>query len=253
MRKAKGATVSEILVANLRQAIEAVTVCQHPRLERWFLKHYDYLSYGLTAPEFRKMMKAFRLRFLAFSLQQRLNLTVKLLGEHIGELGHAGIYVVALSIEELQPRLFPILDRLADHFRSWSHVNYFCYEVAQLLLAKYHKKVLTFLKDWSRSPNRFKRRASIVAFTGQVAESGRFTDQFLRLCENLIWDHADIVRKGVGWALKDNLRSAPERILPYIKDLRRKGILSTITLYAIRDLKGTERQAILSVKKASEK
>ncbi|MGD2072413.1 MAG: DNA alkylation repair protein, partial [Candidatus Thorarchaeota archaeon] len=78
--------------------------------------------------------------------------------------------------------------------------------------------------------------------------SGEFTDQVIQLCENLIWDEEDIVQKGVGWALKDNLRSAPDRILPYIKDLRKRGVPSTITLYAIRDLKGAKRQEVLAVK-----
>jgi 3-methyladenine DNA glycosylase AlkD len=90
---------------------------------------------------------------------------------------------------------------------------------------------------------------SVVAFTRTVGESGDFTEEMLRLCSNLIWDPEDIVQKGVGWTLKDNLRSAPDRILPYVKDLRRKGVPSTITLYAIRDLKGRKREEVLKIKK----
>ena len=87
----------------------------------------------------------------------------------------------------------------------------------------------------------------MVTFVRKVAKSGEFTEEVIHLCENLIWDDEDIVKKGVGWALKDNLRSAPKRIFPYIKDLRRRGVPSTITLYAIRDLKGAKRQEILAV------
>lgn len=89
----------------------------------------------------------------------------------------------------------------------------------------------------------------MVAFTRRVGESGEYTDEVLSLCNNLVWDPEDIVQKGVGWTLKDNLRSAPERILRYVKDLRRKGVPSTITLYAIRDLKGARRNEVLAVKK----
>ena len=89
----------------------------------------------------------------------------------------------------------------------------------------------------------------MVTFVRKVAESGEFTDEVIHLCENLIMDREDIVQKGVGWALKDNLRSAPDRILPYIKDLRRRGVSSTITLYAIRDLRGVKRQEVLAVKR----
>ena len=56
------------------------------------------------------------------------------------------------------------------------------------------------------------------------------------------------MQKGVGWALKDNLPGARERVLDYVKSLRRNGVSSTITLYAIRDLRGEEREEVLRVK-----
>lgn len=241
----------ESLVNDLRQTIETTTGCQRPKPDRQFHKHDQYLSYGLKASDFRKIMKVFRPRFLTLSLQERLRLAAKLLGEHIGELGHAGIHVVAISVKELEPKHFPRLDRLGNDFRSWSHVDHFCGNVVIPLLYRHRKEVLAFLEDWNRSANPWKRRGSVVAFTRKEAESGKWTSKVLRLCDNLIWDREDIVQKGVGWALKNNLRSSPERILPYIKKLRQKGVSSTIVLYAIRDLKGAEREAVLAVKRGS--
>jgi len=48
--------------------------------------------------------------------------------------------------------------------------------------------------------------------------------------------------------LKDTMRADRERVLEYVKSLKRKGVSSTITLYTIRDLKGEEREAVLSIK-----
>jgi 3-methyladenine DNA glycosylase AlkD len=239
----------ETLAIDIRRAIETVTGCRHPKPERRFHKHDEYLSYGLPTPDFHKMMKEFRPRFLECSFQERLDLAAQLLKEHIGELGHVGIYVVAISVEAFVPNHFSFLDSLPDDFRSWSHVDSFCGDVMMPLLWKYRQETLALLGEWNRSPVRWKRRASVVTFTGKVGESGEFTGEVLRLCENLVWDSEDIVRKGVGWALKDNLRSVPGRVLPYIKDLRRRGVSSTITLYAIRDLKGAQREEVLGVKK----
>ncbi len=243
--------MSGTLIADLRHAIETAAGCKIPRPERRFHKHNEYLSYGLKTADFAKIVKSFQPRFLALSLQRRLNLAAKLLGERVGELGHVGIHVLTLSVDELDPGHFSLLDRLGNEFRSWSHVDHFCLCVMKPLLDKYRKEALSFLEDWNGSPNRWKRRGSVVAFTREVGESGEFTDEVLRLCENLIRDEEDIVRKGVGWALKDNLRSAPAKIIPYIKKLRKKGVSSTITLYAIRDLKGAEREEILFVKKGT--
>ena len=241
--------MSESLIGDLHDRIKTVAGSQHPRPERRFHKHNEYLSYGLTTPNFRNIMKEFRPRLLSLSLKERLELAAQLLGYHIGELGHVGIHVVSIGVEELRPIHLPQLDRLADDFRSWSHVDHFCSEVMKPILLEYREEVLSLLWDWNGSSNRWKRRGSVVVFTRDVGESGAFTDEVLRLCDNLISDEEDIVQKGVGWALKDNLRSAPDRIVAYVKDLRRRGVSSTITLYAIRDLKGREREAILAIKR----
>ena len=106
---------------------------------------------------------------------------------------------------------------------------------------------MALLERWNRSPNRWKRRASVVAFVRKIGDSGEFTEDALRLCENLVFDREDLVRKGVGWALKDLMRGERQRVLEYVKELRRRRVSSTITLYAIRDLDGRERRDVLEV------
>jgi 3-methyladenine DNA glycosylase AlkD len=251
MRNQRVDKLSEAIVADICRAIEDVTGCHRPKPERRFHKHDKYLSYGLKTADFWKIMKAFRPRFLELVLKERLKLAAELLGEHIGELGHAGIHVLALSVEQLLPCHFTILDSAADDFASWSHVDHLCSDVIQPLLCSFRGETLSLLDDWNHSPNPLKRRASVVAFTRKVAESGQFTQEVLCLSDNLIWDKDDIVRKAVGWALKDNLRSAPQRVLSYIKDLRRRGVSSTVILYAIRDLTPAQRKTVLSVRNRS--
>lgn len=244
-----GMAMVEAIITELRRRIEEITNCHKPKPELRFHKHDQYLSYSLKTPDFHRLMKEFKPRFLDLEFTERLELSKKLLRKHIGELGHAGIYVLTLSVEQLQPRHFTLLDAIVEDFRSWSHVDHFCIEVTAPLLFKFSDRTLALLKRWNRSPNRFKRRASVVAFTHNVAKSAQFTEEAVKLCENLIRDKEDIVHKGVGWALKDNMRSAPKRILPFVKDLRRRGISSTITLYAIRDLKPAQRKEVLAIKK----
>jgi 3-methyladenine DNA glycosylase AlkD len=241
--------MKEKMIAGLHQAIRNITGRQHPVPDRHFHKHDEYLSYGLKASEFRQIMKDFRPRFIKLSLQERMDLAARLLQECVGEFGHVGLHIITLSVRDLEPKHFAYLDALPELFQSWSHVDHLALGVMQPLLWRYRKETLELLEEWSHSPIRWKRRASVVTFVRKVAKSGEFTKEVIHLCENLIWDEEDIVQKGVGWALKDNLRSAPDRILPYIKDLRRRAVSSTITLYAIRDLRGAKRQEVLAVKR----
>ncbi len=240
--------MTERMVEELRRTIETLTGCRTPRPERRFHRHDEYRSYGLKTPDFHRLMADNRDRFLALTLPERLWLALRLLEEQVGELGHAGIHLVALSADELKPDHYPTLDRMVEDFRSWSQVDHFCGKVLPTLLAGYPEPTLALLDEWSRSTNRWKRRASVVAFTRRVA-AGRFVDVALRRCNQLADDPEDIVRKGVGWALKDLLKAAPERVLACVRELRRRGVSSTVTLYAIRDLKGEERAAVLRVKK----
>ncbi len=181
-----------------------------------------------------------------------MSLASQLLDSGIGELGHIGIHLLALSTAELTPEHFYQLNEMADAFHSWSQTDHLCHDVIQPLLKTARIETLTLLEYWNRSRNRFKRRASVVAFTRKMGESGLFTDEVLVFSWNLIWDPEDIVQKGVGWALKDNMRSAPERIISFVKELRQRGVPSTITLYAIRDLKGPVREEILAIRKTKE-
>ncbi len=241
--------MNDELVLDLRRAIEEAAGGAAPEPETRYHKGDVYLSYGLRAPVFWGIMKEFRPRFLALSLAERLILTETLLGDHVGELGYSGIHILALSADDLGPEHFDYLDRMVDHFRGWSDVDYFCIDVMQPLLWHYPRETIALHQAWAVAANKWRRRCSVVTFTRKVGESGQFTDQVLGLCDKLIWAPEDLVQKGVGWALKDNLRGDREKVLAYVKDLRRQGVPSTITLYAIRDLKGAERQAVLAIKK----
>ena len=239
----------EEIINELKQEIKEHSGCYEPQVERRFHKHDQYICYGLKTPDFHKLMKQFKPRFLELSLSQRLELAARLLSRHIGELGHAGIYVLQISAKQLRPEHFPILDSVGEDFRSWSHVDVFSTKVTPTLLFNYPEQTLRFLEKWNKSPNRFKRRASVVTFIQNVAKSVRFLDEALQLCENLVWDEEDIVRKGVGWTLKINMRYSQQRVLEYVKDLRRRGASSTITLYAIENLPPEIRKEVLAIKK----
>ena len=234
------------LATEIRAAIESAAT-RPPAPDRKFNKDDEFITYGLNTPAWRAIMRSFRPRIRALPLEERLDLADALFAEGEGWLGHSAIYVLALSVGELGPQHFERLDRMADRFTGWSHVDDVCISVLQSLLVGHTGPTLQLLESWNGSPNRWKRRASVVAFVRKIGESGQFTEEALRLCENLVFDGEDLVRKGVGWALKDVMHGDRERVLEYVKELRRRGVSSTITLYAIRDLDGRVRGEVLAV------
>ncbi|UCD44939.1 MAG: DNA alkylation repair protein [Candidatus Bathyarchaeota archaeon] len=230
--------------------LEGISNPEKVRLSRRWDKNKDYETYGLDSADYTALYKAFDPKFKALTLDYRLELTERWARTGNTTLTHLGVHLLRLSVREqvLGPAHFGFLDGFLEHFRGWGNVDTLCSGVTRPLLEQHTDEVIALLRRWNASENQWKRRASVVTFTRSTAESGRYVDVTLELCDNLIWDGEDLVRKGVGWALKDTMRADRERVLEYVKSLRKKGVSSTITLYAIRDLKGEEREAVLNIK-----
>ncbi|MEO1551684.1 MAG: hypothetical protein AAFR93_14845, partial [Pseudomonadota bacterium] len=64
-------------------------------------------------------------------------------------------------------------------------------------------------------------------------------------CERLVFDRERLVLTAVGWSLKDYMRFDRVRIGRYVRRLRDRGVSSTVTLYAVRDLRRPARERVL--------
>jgi 3-methyladenine DNA glycosylase AlkD len=220
-------------------------------MAKHYHKYEGYESYGIQTPVVRGLLLQHKKDIQKLDCKKAFALAWKLFLSHIEEQVIAGNYILQLKNDCLIHSQFNYLDKALGHFRSWSAIDDFCVEggkILQPLLLKYPKEALTLLRKWNKSKNMWKRRASVVPFTRKVGESGAFTKEGLELCENLVWDKEDLVQKAVGWALKDMKRGNKSKVLDYVKKIRKDGVTAIITLYAIRDLRGQERQEILNIR-----
>ena len=214
-------------------------------------------SYGLTEDAGRDVFKRWLDQVQELSLEERFALARLLLEAHVEEQGHLAMAVLRTGIAELTPATFDDIDRLLDDFTSWSITDDFASgkpSITAALLKRHPEETLRLHERWVTSANRWKRRASVITFTRRVAADGHYVAETLRFCEALQHDPEDLVQKAVGWAMKDTMRAGagPKRkVIAMVKRMRRAGIPATITLYAIRDLKGAEREAVLRVKPGS--
>lgn len=234
------------IVRQLEERADAETASKKVAKARYF--GVKYKSYGIKEPDMTELIKSYSGSFLQLSLEERFELAKTFYASGYSEQVSLGAAILELSIEEIAPVHAESLDEFADSLSNWGQTDWFCIRIVQPLLRKYPEDILDLLRRWNGSRSTWKRRASVVAFVRKIGKSGEFTDEALELCNNLVWDKEDLVRKGVGWALKDSMRGAKTRVLEYVKSLRRKGVSSVITLYAIRDLKGREREEVLSIK-----
>jgi 3-methyladenine DNA glycosylase AlkD len=218
----------------------------------WNQKIYEkrgYKSYGLRVPDIDKIVKKHLNEFNELSFEERINLARKFYEADFIAQTSFGLKLLEINLLRLTPQSFEILDEFCGYLTHWGPTDSFSLNIMQPLLKKYPTEVKTLLEQWNKSNHTWKKRASVVTFTRKVGAEGKYVDFILELCNNLIWEKEDLVRKAVGWALKDNMIGKnKDKVLNYVKELRKKGVSSTITLYAIRNIKGKERQEILKIK-----
>lgn len=237
----------KLLYHQLLNELERNQDRKHAEKEKYYHRYDGYKSYGIRTPKFNAILKKYKKSFKELEAREVFELAIHLYSSCIAEQMHTGNYLIGLHIKLITSQKLKFLDRVADYFNSWSVVDDFCINILQPILLGYSKETIGLLEKWNKSKSMWKRRASVVAFVRKIGESGKFINTALKLCNNLIRDKEDLVQKGIGWALKDNMRGNKPRVLNYVKDLRRKGVSSTIILYAIRDLKGNERKEILTI------
>lgn len=207
-----------------------------------------YWDLGIATPDVRRLAARFAKDYAALSQAKQLGLTAHLLDHGSDEAAHLGIFLLGKTIDRFDRSVLRALGQMVESFRGWSVTDAFCIEVLQSILRRDPDATIRTLEEWSTSSSRWKRRASVVVYARKIGASGEFTEQGLAACERLIWDTDDLVRKGVGWALKDLMKGEKAPVLRFVEELRRRGVSSTITLYAIRDFVGEERRRILSIR-----
>ncbi len=227
--------VNDLVVAGQNSAYTADATEPDPR----------YLSYGVRVKEKNKIIAAHRATIRSLSREQQIDLAQRLIKSEYGEQQSIGLFILEPLASYFSPDKFDMLDALIRYLHGWSKVDAFASSLLRDVLFAHREPFLELVQDWNQDSNQWLRRTSVVLFTRKVAKSGLYTDVALKMCDSLLYDEEELVLKGVGWCFKDLMRSDKPRLMAYVSQLRRQGVSSVVTLYAIKDLKGQERAEFL--------
>jgi len=97
--------------------------------------------------------------------------------------------------------------------------------------------------SWTRSENRWLRRASIVSFI-KPAREGRYIDVVQKTAQKLFPDGDDLVQKANGWILRESGKTNRERLERFLLK-NGKNIPRTTLRYAIERFPEKRRKEIL--------
>ncbi len=145
--------------------------------------------------------------------------------------------------EEYESGDFRIFEKwLLKYVNNWAKCDSLCNHAVGSLVEKY-PQYITNLKDWTKSENRWVKRAAAVTLI-VPAKQGKFLKDIFEIADSLLQDQDDLVQKGYGWMLKEASRLHQKEVFDYV--LRNNRLMQRTALrYAIEKMpENLRRQAM---------
>lgn len=143
---------------------------------------------------------------------------------------------------------FLVFERWVNEYvTNWASCDTLCNHTVGTFLEMY-PLYIEKLKNWTKSPNRWVRRASAVSLI-IPAKNGLFKEDIFEIADNLLLDADDLVQKGYGWMLKSLCTKYEDDVYQYV--LNKRDIMPRTALrYAIEKMpKAMKHEAMIREKK----
>jgi 3-methyladenine DNA glycosylase AlkD len=198
-----------------------------------------------TAPEWHKIARIFYPRVKLLTVADRDRLCEQLW--QVGSFGGGAVvcYLYRRFAKQCGAREFKLftrwLDRYVDH---WGHTDGLSLWLLGASIAN-DAALIGELHAWTRSKNRWKRRAAAVAMVPS-AKRGLHTGEILKIAQPLVPDDDDMVQKGVGWLLKETYPKKPREVVRFLDPWRGKA--SRVVLrYAAEKMTAADKARVLAI------
>jgi 3-methyladenine DNA glycosylase AlkD len=179
-----------------------------------------------------------------WSVNEAMAFAEPLIADRYLEVKSIGIELVARYRRQFTPKLLPGWKRWLsrNHSANWATTDAICGALIGPLLVAY-PRLADQMPAWSRDANMWVRRASIVSLIPSVRK-GLALDIAYDVAHRLHADTEDLIRKAVGWALREAGKADPIRLERYLR-AQGPGIPRTTLRYAIERFPPARRFAIL--------
>jgi 3-methyladenine DNA glycosylase AlkD len=165
------------------------------------------------------------------------------------EAKSVGIEVVARYRRAFTPRLLPRWKRwlAMNHSANWATTDAMCGALIGPTLVQFPERAGD-MRAWSCHSNMWVRRASIVSLI-PLARKGRALDLLYDIARRLHRDAEDLIRKAVGWALREAGKADERRLEQYLL-ANGPSIPRTTLRYAIERFPPAKRRLLMRATKA---
>jgi len=119
------------------------------------------------------------------------------------------------------------------YINNWASCDTFCNHTVGKFVEIF-PEYISELKKWTKSKNRWVKRASAVSLI-VPARNGKFLKEIFEIADSLLLDSDDMVQKGYGWMLKAASQAHQEKVFDYV--IKNKAVMPRTALrYAIEKM-----------------
>jgi 3-methyladenine DNA glycosylase AlkD len=123
-------------------------------------------------------------------------------------------------VNDLTATHFKLFDQWLDRVSTWADHDALVQSLIGPMIVANPRR-LRRLPIWSRSRNRWRRRAAAVALL-RGTNQGLFWDEVQKITHTLLEDEDDMVRKGLGWLLRETARYDAAGTMPLLMSIRER-------------------------------
>ncbi len=211
--------ITPAYIANhIRRVLKDGGSAPHSAEVQHFFKE-EVRSRGWRTAELRKVAVRFRRSIVKErGMPFVVEVADELFSGHVLEDKTFAVFLLEGQTGAFSAREFKRFSSWLDRVTNWSdHDGLVHYVLSPMVAAepKYCPEVFR----WTKSPNRWRRRAACVALIRGAREKKLFAE-IVGTSEALLVDEDDMVQKGLGWMLREAAKYDSRRTVPYLMKIR---------------------------------
>jgi 3-methyladenine DNA glycosylase AlkD len=200
--------------------------------QNFFKERIKY--YGIKVPTVKKISKEFFKSVGSGTKPEIFGLCERLWQSGYIEESFIACHWSYFIHNKYEPDDFAIFERWINKYvNNWASCDTLCNHTVGKFIEMFPENI-TRLKEFTKSDNRWMRRASAVSLI-IPARNGKFLIDILEIADLLLLDKDDLVQKGYGWMLKAASEANQQEIFKYV--IKNKKIMPRTSLrYAIEKM-----------------
>ena len=214
----KSTAIPAQLAAQIRQTLKTGGSPEHAAGVQWFFKD-KIKSHGWYTADLHRATRSFRREILkANDFGFLVKVADELFSGSVLEEKIVAVFLLENLTTKCGPAEFKLLASWLDRISSWADHDALVHDlIAPMVIAEPARTKQIF--RWSKSRNRWRRRAACVALIRGTRKK-MFFPEIQKLSDSLLGDEDDMVQKGLGWLLRETAKYDAQRTIRYLMKIK---------------------------------